>query len=186
VAALAIGLSALAIALGACGDTLQDQPIPHNTLEGLILATNPVYWLGRSFKGLQVTDAGHDVGGAYSIQYGDCQEGGQGTCVPPVRVITSPDNSFVPGTLAPHQTKPIRGVAAVFALHGRAIEIATAGVVVGIYAQSAPLASAAADAVVPINGTGSPGGPLPPRLPDTGFTKMPLPGQTPPELRVPG
>jgi hypothetical protein len=189
--ALAVGLSTLALGLaaltlGACGDTLQDQPIPHNTLEGLLMATNPVYWLGRSFRGMQVTEAGHDVSGAYSIQYGDCLEGGQGTCVPPVRVVTSPDNSFVPGTLAPHQTTQIRGVAAVIAGHGRAIEIATAGVVVGIYAQSAGLASAAAEAMVPINGVGAPGERLAPQLPDTGFTQKPLPGQTPPALRALG
>ena len=60
-AALAAVLCALA--LGACGNTLQDQPIPHNALESLLLAPYPVYWLGGSFHGLQITEASHDPSG---------------------------------------------------------------------------------------------------------------------------
>jgi hypothetical protein len=179
--ALALGVSTLALA--ACGDTLQDQPIPHNELEGLIMSEYPVFWLGRSFEGMQITEAGHDPSDAYSVQYGDCLEGGQGTCTPPVRVVTSPDNSFVPGEPALHGSGHIRGIAALVAQDGRTIEIPTGGVVVGIYASSAPLASAAAKTVVPINAIGSPGGTLPAPLPDTGFAETPLPGQMPPPLR---
>ncbi len=97
--ALAALLAGCALALGACGDTLQDHPIPHNTLESLIVAPYPVYWLGGSFQGLQITEASHDPSGAFTVQYGDCVVGGQSTCVTPVTVITSPDNSFVAGRL---------------------------------------------------------------------------------------
>ena len=66
---------ACALALGACGDTLQDRPIAHNTLETLLVAPYPVYWLGRSFQGLAITEAKHDPSGAFSVQYGDCVRG---------------------------------------------------------------------------------------------------------------
>jgi hypothetical protein len=178
---LLLGLSALA--LGACSNTLQDEPIPHNDLESLLMASYPAYWLGRSFQGLAITEVGHDPSGASSVQYGDCLQGGQGTCVPPLRVITSPDNSFVPGGSAPHTTALIRGVAAVVAQAGRTIEIPTAGVVVDIYAMSPHLAGAAAQTMVPIDRPGVPGSQLPARLPDTGFGETPLSAQMPSPLR---
>lgn len=182
--AVAAGVLAVASALGGCGNTLQDQPIPHNTLETLIVAPYPVYWLGRSFHGLQLTEASHDPSGAFSVQYGDCVVGGQNTCVPPLHVTTSPDNSFVPGGSTSQRTTQIRGVAAVVAQRGTTIEIPTAGVVVGIYADSAPLAAAAARTLVPINEAGAPGQTLPARLPETGFASAPLPTQEPPPLHA--
>jgi len=164
---------------------VQDQPVAHNILESLVVAPYPVYWLGGSFGGWSITEAARDPGGASAIQYGDCLEGGQGVCVPPVRVVTSPDNSFVPGGPAPHTTRDIRGVSAVVALDGRTIEIPTGQVVVDIYAQSARVASAAAQAIVPINAAGSPRSQLPARLPDSGFAEQPLPVQMPSPLRPP-
>jgi len=172
-----------ALVLAGCGDTLQDQPIPHNTLEGLIVAPYPVYWLGGVFQHMAITDAIRDPSGAFSVQYGDCVEGGQNTCVPPLRVVTSPDNSFLPGGSTPRQTTFIRGVAAVVAQGGDTIEIPTAGVVVSIYANSPPLAANAAATIVPINEAGVPEARLPSPLPDTGFAETPLPVQTPPPLR---
>jgi hypothetical protein len=65
------------------------------------------------------------------------------------------------------------------------IELPTAGVVVGIYANSAALARAAAATAVPINFAGAPEAALPRPLPDTGFGERPLPGQTPTPLRKP-
>jgi hypothetical protein len=173
-----------AVALGACANTLQDQPIPHNTLEGLVVAPYPVYWLGGSFQGMAITDVAHDPSGAFSVQYGDCVEGGQSTCVPALRVVTSPDNSFVPGGSEPSRTAPVRGALAVIARQGDAIEIPTAGVVVGIYASNARLASAAAAAIAPVNASGVPGARLPGRLPDTGFAEKPLPAQVPSPVGV--
>ena len=181
--ALAATLALCAGVAGACGDTVQDQPIPHDALEALVLAPYPVYWLGRSFQGIAVTEAARDPSGAFSVQYGDCLQGGQGTCVPPLRVVTSPDNSFVPGASAPHITRSIRGAPAVVAQRGRAIAIPTGGVVVAIYGLTPRLAAAAAQRAVPINASAEPGAPLPARLPDTGFGASPLPAQTPPSLR---
>ncbi len=182
--ALAALLAGCALALGACGDTLQDRPIAHNTLESLIVAPYPVYWLGGSFQGLQITDASHDPSGAFSVQYGDCVVGGQSTCVTPVTVITSPDNSFVAGGSSPQSTASLRGVQAVLAQRGHTIAIATGGVVVSVYADSARLATAAAHTIVPINEVGEPGAPLPVGLPDTGFGSTPLPSQVPSPLRA--
>jgi hypothetical protein len=141
----ATSLAALcALALSACASTLQSQPIPHNILEGLIAAPFPVYWLGGSFEGMDVSEASHDPSGAYTVQYGDCLQGGQGSCVTALRVITSPDNSFLPGGSAPTRTVRIRGSRALLAQAGTTIVIPTGPVVVDIYATSARTAAAAA------------------------------------------
>ena len=184
--ALSLLLAALAatLALAGCGNTLQDQPIAHNTRESLLVAPYPVYWLGRSFQGMQITEATHDPSGAFSVQYGDCVQGGESTCVPPLRIVTSPDNSFVAGGSSPQRRAPVRGVQAVFAQRDHTIEIATGGVVVGVYAEDAKLATAAAQTLLPINELGAPGEPLPARLPDTGFGSTPLPSQMPSPLRA--
>ena len=180
----ALSLAALcALALGACGDTLQDQPIPHNVLEGLVVAPFPVYWLGGSFQGMSVTEATHDPSGSFSVQYGDCVRGGQGTCVPPLRVVSSPDNSFLPGGSTPIRSVRIRGVAAVLAHGGRTVVIPTADVVVDIYAGDSRTAAAAARTIVPINAVGAPEAPLPAAVPNTGFGQTPLRFQMPSPLR---
>jgi hypothetical protein len=183
-AALAAGLCALC--LGACGDTIQDQPIPHNSLESMLLAPYPVYWLGGKFHGLQITEASHDPSGAFTVQYGDCLEGGQSTCVPALKVITSPDNGFVPGEGSHGVRAPtsLRGVRGYLAAGGGTISIATGGVVLDIYAHTPALARAAAQTAVPINAPGAPGEPLAPTLPNTGFGERPLPSQTPSPLRA--
>jgi hypothetical protein len=178
-AAAAGAVALVALALGSCGDTLQDRPIAHGQLESLIAEPYPVFWLGRSFHGYQITEASQDPSGAATLQYGDCVEGGQSTCVVPVRVVTSPDNSFVPGSQAPHRTTSLRGVSAVIAESGRTIAFASGRVVVSIYALHASLASAASESVVPINAPGEPGGPLAVPLADTGYSRRPLPSQLP-------
>ena len=182
-ALFALGLCTLTV--GACGNTLQDQPISHTTLESMLLARYPVYWLGGSFQHMAITEASEDPSGAFTVQYGDCAEGGQNTCVPRLRVITSPDNSFIPFGSRPHRAIRIRGVTGVAAQGDDTIELPTAGVVVGIYADSPNLARAAAETTVPINDIGAPATSLPAPLPDTGFAEQPLPGQTPTPLRAP-
>jgi hypothetical protein len=180
-----VALAALCtVALAGCGDTLQDQPVSHSALESLLLAPHPVYWLGGSFQGKAISEVAEDPSGAFSIQYGDCTEGGQSTCVPPLRVVTSPDNSFVAVGSGPQRKISIRGTVGVIAQAGDAIELATGGVVVGIYADGPRLAHAAAETIVPINAVGMPAAPLPSPLPDTGFAEQPLPGQTPAQLHA--
>lgn len=181
---LALGLAGAALAASGCTDTLQNQPVPHNTLETLLVAPYPVYWLGGSFRGLPITEVTHDPSGAFSVQYGNCAEGGQGTCVAPVRVVTSPDNSFLPGESAGGATVALRGARALVARRGRTILVPTGGVVIGIYALRSGLARAAAQTAVPINAGGVPGEPLPARRPDTGFGETPLPGQMPSPLHA--
>lgn len=174
---------ACALALCSCASTLQDGPIPHNILEGLIEAPFPVYWLGRSFQGMSVGEALHDPSGAYSVQYGDCLAGGQGSCVRPLSIVTSPDNSFVPGASTPSSWVRIRGVRARLAQAGKTVLIATGSVVVDVYATNARTAAAAARTLVPINTAGAPEAPLPPALPNSGYGETPLPAQVPAPLR---
>ncbi|MHB8243416.1 MAG: hypothetical protein ACYDHN_15685 [Solirubrobacteraceae bacterium] len=179
----ALTLSGLcALVLASCGDTVQQQPVSHSLLETLVVAPYPVYWLGSSFEGMAITEATHDPSGAFTINYGDCIHGGQGVCVPPLRIVSSPDNSFLPGGTTPTQRRSIRGSQALIAQAGRAIVIPTAGVVVDIYGDSARLASAAARMMVPINAAGAPEAPLPARLPDSGFAATPLASQMPSPL----
>jgi hypothetical protein len=172
-------LALCALIGGGCGNTIQDQPIPHNILEGLLVSQFPVYWLGGSFQGRAITEATRDPSGAFRLQYGDCLQGGQSTCVPALRVVTSPDNSFIPDGSTPHRPTLVRGVAAVVSQGGATIEIPTGGVVVSINARNPALADAAAQTIVPINAVGAPQAPLPAPLPETAFTRAPLPGQTP-------
>ena len=158
------------------------QPIAHQQLEGLVVAAFPVYWLGASFHGLQVSETSHDPSEAYAVSYGNCRQGGQGYCVPPLRLITSPDDSFLPGGSAAMRKLRIRGVSALLAKDSDAVIIATGNVVLDIYADSPELALAAANAAVPINAAGTPGVALPPPLPDDGFESRPLPTQVPDPL----
>jgi hypothetical protein len=96
-----------------------------------------------------------------------------------LRIVTSPDNSFLPLGAIPHRTTRLRGLAAVETQAGRTIEIPTAGVVVSISASDPRLADAAARTAVPINAIGAPGAPLPAPLPETSFARTPLRSQTP-------
>jgi hypothetical protein len=183
VATLVAALSS-PFALAACANTVQDRPVAHNILEGMVVAPYPVYWLGGSFRGMAMTEATKDPGGAYRLQYGDCVLGGQSTCVPDVRVVTSPDNSFVPGPPIV-RTSSIRGVPALVTEAGRTLELPTGGVVISVHSPDPRLAAAAAQTLVPINQPGVPLAALPPRLPDTGFAETPLPTQMPSPLRAP-
>ena len=179
------GLAACAaIGLAGCGSTLQDQPIPHNLLEEVLTSRFTVYWLGPSFEHLAISEAIKDPGGAITFRYGDCLQGGGNTCVTPLRVISSPDNSFVPAGSAPVRTVSLRGVQALLLAGGRTIEIPTGAVVVDVSAKTPALARAAAERLAPINGIGVPEDALPPRLPDSGFGEEPLPTQKPAPLRL--
>jgi hypothetical protein len=170
-----------ALALGACGNTLQDQPVTASFLEPLVTQQEfPVYWLGGVFRKLAITSIGRDPSGAYEIEYGNCIEGGQNVCVTPLQIVTSPDNSFRPGGSTPTSTVPLRGVSGVVAEDGRTIEVPTGAVVVDLYASSPALARSAAQAMVTINAAELPGATLPPPLPATGYAQKPLASQQPP------
>ena len=126
-----------------------DQPIAHDTLERMVASPFPVYWLGaRLSRAWQITEATHDPCGAYSVQYGDCLQGGQGTCVPPLRVVTSPDNSFLAGGQTPSRLAASAACARRRAARAARSSSPTGGVVVDIYGDDARLARAAAAAVV--------------------------------------
>lgn len=176
-----------ALAVTGCGDTIQDQPISRSALEPMVLQhAYPVYWLGGEFHRLAITEAAHDPGGAYTIHYGDCTEGGQFTCVSPLSIVTSPDNSFVPGGDGVNAKVDLRGVRARLAERGATIVIPTGGVVVSIYAPTAAQAREAAQTMVPINRVGTPDQALPSPEPDTGFAAEALPSQEPRSVRIPG
>jgi hypothetical protein len=169
-----------ACGLSACANTLQDQPTSPSALEALVMQESfPVYWLGGAFHGLPITDVGRDPSGAYEIQYGNCIVGGESVCVTPLQVVTSPDNSFLPGGGAVQSAVLIRGVRGRSAAGGRALLLATGGVVVDVYADTPALAHAAAEAMVTINTLSAPGAPLAPPLPSTGYGERPLPSQQP-------
>jgi len=195
-----------ALGLGACANTVQDEPTAPSALESLVTQEGfPVYWLGGTFRGLSITDVGRDPSGAYAIQYGNCLVGGETVCVTPLQIVTSPDNSFLPGGGAAQNTVLIRGVRGHSALGGKALSLATGGVVVDLYADRPALARAAAEAMVTINapagiddaptggaaGRGQagrptplsqsdlPGAPLAPPLPNSGYGERPLPSQQP-------
>jgi hypothetical protein len=168
------------LGLSACANTLQDRPTPPSALESLVIQEDfPVYWLGGTFKGLPITNVERDPSGAYEIKYGNCLVGGETVCVTPLQIVTSPDNSFVPGGGAAQNTVLIRGVHGHAALGGKALALATGSVVVDLYANKPELARAAAEAMVAINALGLPGAPLASPLPNTGYGERPLPSQQP-------
>lgn len=175
-----------ALALSSCGDTLQDQPIGPAPLETVLVKSRfPVYWLGLSFQGRQITSVTIDPGNAVTIRYGDCVLGGQYTCVTPVTIVSSPDNSFIPGRSATTRSLSLRGARASVSQGGATLAIPTGGVVVSVYARNPPLAREAATMMAPINKVGLPRMPLPAALPDTGVDRVPLPSETPPGVRIP-
>jgi|HubBroStandDraft_3_1064219.scaffolds.fasta_scaffold16827_3 hypothetical protein len=184
---LVVAGAACAIALGACGaNTLQDQPIGAASLETVMVRSHfPVYWLGLEFHDMGITSVSIDPGEAVTIRYGDCLLGGQYTCVTPVSIVSSPDNSFIPGATATTPRLPLRGVTANLAQKGATLAIPTGPVVVSVYAHDPTLARTAASTMAPINEVGLPQAPLPAALPDTGFDRVPLPGQVPPGASLP-
>jgi hypothetical protein len=174
-------LVACGLGLGACANTLQDRPVAPSFLEPLVMQDEfPVYWLGGAFRQLAIISVVRDPSGSYAIKYGDCTEGGENVCVTPLQIVTSPDNSFRPGGSAHTRAIHVRGVRGTAAQGGRTIEVPTGGVIVDIYADSAALAQAAAEAMATINAAQLPGAPLPRALPSTGFAQKPLISQQPP------
>jgi hypothetical protein len=185
-ALLCAALVLCAATLDSCGDTLQDQPIGPAPLETVIVNSRfPVYWLGLQFRGMQITNVTIDPSGAVTIRYGDCVIGGQYTCVTPVSIVSSPDNSFIPGATAAARSMPLRGAIASLIQGGATLAIPTGGVVVSVYARNPELARAAATMMAPLNKLGLPQTLLPVAMPDTGFDRIPLSSEVPPGVSVP-
>ena len=175
----ALALGSLTV-LGGCGNTLQDQPVGSGLLEQLVIQREyPIYWLGAEFHHMAVTGLLRDPSEALTVQYGDCAEGGQSTCVTPLTLVSSPDNSFRALGSASSSPVAIRGVTGLLAEGGRTIEIPTADVVVDIYAKTPALAMAAARTMVAINQGGAPGSRLAAPLPSTDAETQPVAGQLP-------
>jgi hypothetical protein len=185
-----LGIPALifvcALSFSSCANTLQDESIGPKPLESVLVRSRfPVYWAGLKFHGLPISGVAIDPSEAVSIHYGDCAQGGQYTCVTPVSIVTSPDNGFVPGGASAARTTSLRGARVRSSSGGDTLALATGGVVVSVYTQDPTLAAEAAKIMTPVNEAGSPLTPLPPALPDTGFDRLPLPGQVPAGVSVP-
>ncbi len=179
-------LAACALALCCCGDTLQDQPIGAKPLESVLVQSRfPVYWAGLRFAGMPISGVSIDPSEAVSIRYGDCVTGGQYVCVTPLSIVTSPDNSFIPGGASARPAPRTRGVAISSSRGGRTLALATGRVVVSVYGGTARLAREALATIAPLNETGQPLAALPAALPNTGFDRVPLPGQVPAGVSVP-
>jgi hypothetical protein len=175
-----------ALALGSCGNTLQDEPIGPKPLETVMVQSHfPVYWAGLKFAGLPISGVSIDPSEAVSISYGDCVIGGQYTCVTPLAIVTSPDNSFIPGAAATTPAMPVRGARVSSARGGDTLVLATGAVVVSVYADRPSLAREALSMMAPVNEVGEPLEELPAALPNTGFDKTPLPSQVPRGVSVP-
>lgn len=175
----ALGAVGCACSLGACADALQYQTLgTRAALAAVSTRAYPVYWLGRAFHGLPLSGLTHDSGGAYTMAYGVCVIGGQNTCVTALRVVTSPDNSFVPGGSQGRSEAVIRGRRALLADRGATIELASGSVVLDIYANSARLAYEAARDLFPINAPGAPRVVLPAPTADSHWETVPPGGPT--------
>jgi hypothetical protein len=174
---LAVGLACACLIAG-CGNTLQSQPLTSASLEPLETTEHyPVYWLGARFEGLALTSVSSDPSGAFALQYGNCARGGPETCVAPLQLVSSPDNSFLPGVAGHPAGASIRGVRGVRLQGGEVIEIATGPAVVDVRAENPRLALLAVREMVPINELGRPGESLPKAQPNTGFAQRPMEGQ---------
>ena len=175
-----------ALALGACGDTVQERPIPHNLLESLILAPFPVYWVGGSFRGMAITEATHDPSGPFSVQYGSCLSGWTGDVRAAAAGRDLPRQQLPAGWRDREQPHAgARGGGAVRAGGDNARDPHRRGRRRHLRRQRAH-SSRRRDDVVPINAVGAPGAPLARALPNTGFGATPLPSQVPARLRASG
>ncbi|HEX3391059.1 MAG TPA: hypothetical protein VHS55_00690 [Solirubrobacteraceae bacterium] len=174
------------LALSSCGNTLQDQPIGPGPLESVIVSSRfPVYWLGKRFDGMRITGVLIDPGGAVTLRYGDCLVGGQFTCVTPLSLVTSPDNSFIPGASEVGRVRMVRSAEALSTQGGRSLALRTGSVVVSVHGDDAGLALQAARLMAPLNKVGLPLQTLPAAVPDTGFDRLPLPSQLPAGTPIP-
>jgi hypothetical protein len=167
-----------ALLLNACGAQVAVRPLPPNPLLELVALNKfPVYWLGGSFDGLQLTEITRDSGGAISLQYGACLRGGQYECLAPLTVVTSPEDSFLPHGHNPLRERILRGVRAFATTSGRTYEIPTGSVVVSIYAQQSSLAGAAARSLATLNTATFPDSPLAAPSANGSYARLPLSGQ---------
>lgn len=88
---------------------------------------HPVYFLGRSYEGTDLTDVGYDG----SFIYGTCEIEPESGCAPPASVQTRPVSSFGPAVSGCERLPDIRGVPA--ASWGGGLVVFTADSIVQIF-----------------------------------------------------
>jgi len=166
-----------AVGVAGCSTPLRIPPAPPNPLEALIsIERYPVFWLGERFAGLPLSEVEEDIGGAVTLGYGACTRGGQYSCLLPLTVVTSPENSFLPHGTLPLERVSVRGITAYATSDRRIYELPTASVIVAIYAQTPSLAREAVIGLAALNGTVLPGEPLPPPQ-KSSYAQTPLSSQ---------
>jgi hypothetical protein len=149
----AAGALALAGALAGCGAITQT--LQQNQLRSVEAVRGwQVYWVGMRFEGLPLRALNRDPGGAFTAQYGNC-ENANAACAAPLLIVSTPDPSFVPG--APHAELPttIRSVPVYATDGGRILHVATGNESVTVTARRATDALAAVDSMDALNNGGS-------------------------------
>ena len=110
-------LALCALALGACANTLQDEPVAPSFLEPLVDAGGISRSTGSAapFGGCRSSTSGATPAGPTRSSTATAPQGGENVCVTPLQIVTSPDNSFRPGGSTPQR----RDLGARRAEHGR-------------------------------------------------------------------
>jgi len=110
----------------------------------------PVYFLGESFEGLELTEAPPPGRGLASFVYGSCDPTGDTGCAPPLEVQVWPacrrnpsSYELAPGVPMPRREDTVRGVPAAFYEDGLRLELSTGSVTVVIFGEHEQIVRAA-------------------------------------------
>jgi hypothetical protein len=161
-----------ALALSGCG-TARPRAVDANELaEAQTFPYFRVYWAGRSFLGqpLAAVDGqkGYLSSIGDSVYYGDCVHNkgilGGGSCVLPLQVTTVIYELHSNAALGAQRNIVVRGVPATVYDGGRSIELYSGRLAIDVFSNSYAHAYAAAQALYPLNASGSAHGDLPPPI----------------------
>jgi hypothetical protein len=162
----------LAALAGGCGATGQPELIHASELaEAQTFPYYRIYWVGPRFKGAPLDAAdgrknyNSEIGD--SVYYGSCVTGhgvfaGGSSCTLPLQVTTVIYRRHSNQPLGPQRNLLIRGVPATVYDEGRSLELYSGQLAIDIFSDSFSGALAAADALRPLNATGSARTRLPP------------------------